>query len=103
MLSPILTIIPASSFVWNGSTKGVAEASDLGSYDFTRPVYDDACDIGFVAASATGRKLLFTLVKELRDPREGELVGWEFTCNGELVFGRVRPIVQRYDIVIFND
>lgn len=102
MLSQYLTVIPASSFVWNGSTKGVAEASDLGSYDFTRPVYDDACDAGFAAESSTGRKLLFTLLKEVRDG-EGELQGWEFTCDGELVFGRLRPIAQRYDIVIFND
>jgi hypothetical protein len=44
------------------------------------PVYDDACDMGFVLEShKTGRKMTFVINKVDKD-RDGDIAGWWLTA-----------------------
>jgi len=92
-------------FHWNNeSLKLSAEISEL-MYgrrgDVFGPIYDDACDEGFVLVSInTGTRIRFVVTNQVE--REGEVLCWNLVPIPEdkhLLHPRRRDI----SIVIFND
>jgi len=99
MIMPNLMTHAASCFAWDFAS-GIVDASDLGFTAGKLPfaqVYDDAADLGFYIYSAkSDRRLLFTLLTELRDG-EGELSGWRFAH-----YARAER-VPMFTVTILND
>ena len=66
-------------FTWVADSKCfVGEASTL-ARPMCRPVFDDACDLGFeLVSEKTGKAITVYLSKEMKNA-EGEVVSWNFT------------------------
>lgn len=93
-----LQLIPILSnrFTYIPSTKTfTVDISDFGKRGcdlLFQPIYDDACDIGFLMKSTkTGKEVLFVFSHESLDP-EGEIV--------EFVFNSTEG---NYRLVVIND
>ena len=78
----------AEHFTWKGNI-GIAEVSQLGDNPFC-PVYDDACDEGFVVTGAT-RDIIFVIDHVHRNREEIEF--WHLTSISE----------EGFTITLFND
>jgi len=81
----------SSDFHWE-SNKGTADASDLGLDVFGtglfKPLYDDACDVGFeIRSSATYKVIRFAF-----DENSYQEYRWKFVSE-----------CGKYEVVIFND
>lgn len=79
----------------------VCEASDIGLRGMER-LYDDACDVGIALRNPrTGNVTRWFLKEEVRDPREGELLGWMMLPTTETI--RKQPELAAYQWNIVND
>ena len=76
----------------------VSDAKGIGLF---RPIYDDACDVGFLIHNLkTDKTITVSLLKEIRD-NEGEILRWDFIPSNRDV--RVHPKLANYKFVIYND
>ena len=79
----------------------VCEASDLGLRGLER-LYDDACDVGLALRNPrTGNVTRWSLLTEIRDPRENELLGWMLAPTFETL--NKQPELRGYQLNIVND
>ena len=79
----------------------IAEASDLQLRSLER-LYDDAADVGLALRNPrTGNVTRWSLLTEVRDPRENELLGWMLAPTPETI--RKQPELQGYQLNIIND
>jgi hypothetical protein len=79
----------------------IAEASDLGNFRLER-LYDDACDLGLELCNPrTGNVTRWSLLTEVRDPRENELLGWMLVPTFETL--NKQPELRGYQFNIVND
>ena len=79
----------------------LADISDLGLRRFER-LYDDACDVGFALRNPeTGNITRWSLLDEIRDPRENELLGWMLVPTFETL--NKQPELRGYQFNIVND
>lgn len=91
-----LTSVNTSLFTWNPETRTFsAEASDLPN-NLVRPMYDDACDLGFeLVSQRTGKRCAVHLESEHRSNDEDrELTHWTFKADHHSL---------DLSVVIFND
>jgi hypothetical protein len=73
------------------------EASSLGSINIMGPLYDDACDQGFVLVSQnTGKEIPFYWTDTERDA-EGDIQCWNFKSAAK------DPKLQDLTVTVFND
>ncbi len=80
----------------------VCEASDLGRDFRLERLYDDACDVGMALINPrTGNVTRWSLLTEVRDPRENELLGWMLAPTPETI--RKQPELKDYQLNIVND
>jgi hypothetical protein len=94
--------VNSSLFTHFPKTKSlVAEISDIGVRSF-QPLYDDAADVGFALRNEkTGNVTRWALSETLRDPVEGEILGWKMIPTTESV--RSNPQLEGYTIRLLND
>lgn len=79
----------------------VCEASDIGLRRF-EPLYDDACDVGISLINPrTGNVTRWFLSETLKDPVEGETLGWVLKPTTETI--RKQPELANYQFRILND
>jgi len=84
------------------SKRMVCEVSDLASFEGFKPLYDDAADVGIALRnSKTGNVTRWHLADEIRDPQEGELMGWYLRPCYESV--RRNPVLKDYSMTLIND
>lgn len=94
--------VNSSVFMHFPKTKSlVAAISDIGIRSF-QPPYDDAADVGFALRNEkTGNVTRWALSETLRDPAEGEIIGWKMIPTTESV--RSNPQMEGYTIHLLND
>jgi hypothetical protein len=93
----------SSEGVSHNSHRGllIAEASDLGLRGMER-LYDDACDVGLALRNPrSGNVTRWSLLEEIRDPRENELLGWMLVPTFETL--AKQPELRGYQFNIVND
>lgn len=79
----------------------VGEISDTGVRNF-QPLYDDACDVGFALRNPrTGNVTRWSVLTEVRDPRENELLGWMLVPTFETL--AKQPELRGYQLNLIND
>jgi hypothetical protein len=79
----------------------IGDASDIGFRGLER-LYDDACDVGLALRNPlTGNATRWYLKREIRDPRENELLGWMLAPTPETV--RKQPELKDYQFNLAND
>jgi len=70
------------------------------TFNPTTPVYDDACDAGFVMISAkTGKEIIFILDNVVRN-EDNELMFYEFTADPSINRGKIS---ETFSVQMFND
>lgn len=79
----------------------IAEISDMQLRRF-ECLYDDAADVGLALRNPhNGNVTRWSLLDEIRDPKENELLGWMLTPTPETV--HAQPAVKGYQLNIIND
>lgn len=93
----------SSETLSHNANKGllIGEASDLG-FRGMEPLYDDACDVGLALVNPrSGNVTRWYLKEEVRDLREGELLGWMLLPTTESI--RKQPELRDYQFNLVND
>ena len=79
----------------------VCEASDLQLRSFEQ-LYDDACDVGLALRNPlSGNVTRWSLLTEIRCPRENEVLGWYLVPTPETLHRQ--PELRGYQLNILND
>lgn len=96
------TRVSSSRFEFNARIKCfTAEISELPNFTFG-PLYNDACDIGFVMVSSkTGSLAEFYLRPQVRRDQDNDIVAWEFKPTDRAI--RANPGLHGAKVVIYND
>ena len=80
----------------------VCEASDLGRGFRLEQLYDDACDVGLALRNPlSGNVTRWSLLTEIRCPRENEVLGWYLVPTPETLHRQ--PELRGYQLNILND
>ena len=96
--------VPISSdfFTYDGDSKiFVSEASDLGTRFTMRPLYDDACDVGFALMSASTAQVAIFSLDRVETDTEGETIAWYFTPITESI--KENKGLEGTKVIIYND
>lgn len=89
--------VPSSLFTFTTDDGVQMLVSELSTVGRLGRVYDDACDVGLtVVSQRTGRKVVYSVQREHRDAREGELLWLDLTPANPAE--RNLPLVR-----LFND
>lgn len=96
--------ISTAKFTWIAQSKEFLQEISIlqhGGCNVFGPLYNDACDQGFVLVShLTGVEHEFVLFKEHRDG-DGETRFWEFRPTPASI--RRQPKIEGYTVIVDND
>lgn len=95
-------VFPADRFDWD-TVNPSCFASDLAALrdGYFGPIYDDACDLGFVLVSPKTGNHTWWYVEDEHTDREGDVTHWTLKATPETV--RKFPKLGAYTLTVFND